>query len=294
VKVRFAVSVALGPPDPTHLAEVVTEAEALGFDTLWFSDVPSLPTTDPVLGVSLAAALTTRVKLGVNLIPFGSQPYVFARQVAQLDQFSRGRLLVTLVPGLDLPGERAALGVTGRHRGRMLDALIPDLRAWWAGEEVRSTPGVAPLRLAVLPRQDPLEIWLGGSGPEAVQRAGKMADGWLGSLVSPDRAGAIRARINDAADEAGRQIDPEHFGLSVGYARVATDIERAVRLRRPRPQSDEDLTEMIPVGAQALRDLFRRLVDRGLSKFVVRPIAPVDSWSDELAWLADTLLDLQN
>jgi len=127
-----------------------------------------------------------------------------------------------------------------------------------------------------------------------VQRAGKMADGWLGSLVSPDRAGAIRARINDAADEAGRQIDPEHFGLSVGYARVATDIERAVRLRRPRPQSDEDLTEMIPVGAQALRDLFRRLVDRGLSKFVVRPIAPVDSWSDELAWLADTLLDLQN
>ncbi len=293
VKVRFAVSVALGPPDPTQLAAVATEAESLGFDTLWFSDVPSLPTTDPVLGVSLAAAVTTKVKLGVNLIPFGYQPYVFARQVAQLDQFSRGRLLLTLVPGLDLPGERAALGVTGRHRGRILDALIPDLRAWWTGEEVRTSTGEPPLRLTVLPRQDPLEIWLGGSGPEAVQRAGRLADGWLGSLVSPDRAGAIRVRIAEAANEAGREIDPEHFGLSVGYARTPGDVERAVRVRRPRSKTNEELSEVIPVGAPALRDLVQRLVDQGLSKFVVRPIAPVDSWSDELAWLADTLLDLQ-
>jgi probable F420-dependent oxidoreductase len=293
VKVRFAVSVALGPPDPVQLAAVVTEAERLGFDSLWFSDVPSLPTTDPVLGVSLAAALTKRLKLGVNLIPFGYQPYVFARQVAQLDQFSGGRLLVTLVPGLDLPGERAALGVTGRHRGRMLDALIPDLRAWWAGDEVSVSPDEDRLRLAVRPRQDPLEIWLGGSGPEAVRRAGRLADGWLGSLVTPDRAGAIRDGINEAATEAGRVVDPEHFGLSIGYARVPADIDRAVRLRRPRRPAEGDLTEVIPVGADALRDLILRLVDQRLSKFVVRPIAPVESWSDELSWLADTLLELQ-
>jgi hypothetical protein len=32
----------------------------------------------------------------------------------------------------------------------------------------------------------------------------------------------------------------------------------------------------------------------GLSKFSVRRITPVRSWDDELAWLADALLDLQN
>ena len=294
VKVRFALSVAFGPPEPEHLASVVTEAEALGFDTLWFSDVPSLPTADPLLAVSMAAGLTRKVKLGVNLIPFGYQPFVLARQVAQLDQFTAGRLLVTLVPGLDLPGERAALGITGQHRGRLLDHLIPKYRAWWAGEEVSPAAGEPAVGLSVLPRQDPLEIWLGGSGPEAIQRAGRLADGWLGSLVSADRAGAIRSEINQAAEEAGRTIDPEHFGLSIGYAREAGDIDRAVRLRRPRRAGDGELTEVVPVGAESLRQLVQRLVDRGLSKFVVRSIAPVQSWGEEMSWLADTLLDLQS
>ena len=293
VKVRFALSVAFGPPEPEHLASVVTGAEALGFDTLWFSDVPSLPTADPLLSVALAAGLTQKVKLGVNLIPFGYQPFVLARQVAQLDRFTAGRLLVTLVPGLDLPGERAALGITGQHRGRLLDQLIPKYRAWWAGEEISPASGEPAVGLSVLPRQDPLEIWLGGSGPEAIQRAGRLSDGWLGSLVSADRAGAIRSDINQAAAEAGRTIDPEHFGLSIGYARQAGDIDRAVRLRRPRRAGDGELTEVVPVGAEALRDLVRRLVDGGLSKFVVRSIAPVQSWSEEMVWLADTLLDLQ-
>ena len=289
MKVRFAVSVALGPPDPDRLVGVVTSAEAIGFDTIWFSDVPSLPATEPVLGLSLAAALTRRVKLGVNLIPFGHQPYLFARQVAQLDRFCRGRLLLTLVPGLELPGERAALGVSGQHRGRLMDEVIPKLRAWWAGDEADG------LSLPVRPAQDPLEIWLGGQGPEAVRRAGRLADGWLGSLVSPDRAGAIRAEIQREAAGAGREIDPEHFGLSIGYAREPGDIERAVRLRRPRP-GDPELTEVVPVGAGALRSLVGKLVDQGLSKFVIRPVAPVESaaaWHGELEWLADTVLDLQ-
>jgi probable F420-dependent oxidoreductase len=309
VKVRFAVSAASGALYPDQLGSVVRQAEAAGFDTLWFSDVPTLPTTDPLLGVAFAAALTRRVKLGVNLIPFGHQPFVFARQVAQLDQLCSGRLLVTLVPGLDLPGERAGLGVSGRDRGRLLDAVVPQLRRWWAGQDVE-VDGVA-VALPVRPRQDPLEIWLGGSGPGAVRRAGRLADGWLGSLVSPDRAGAIRAAIEEEAGAAGRSIDPEHFGLSIAYARSPGDIGRAVRLRRARlsPASGtEDLSELVPVGRDALRSLVARLVEHGLSKFVVRPVAPLaleppgsaresersaTAWSDELAWLTDALLDLQ-
>jgi probable F420-dependent oxidoreductase len=290
----------MGAPDAEALAAVLSDLERLRFDTLWMSDVPSLPSTDPFTGVAFAAGLTTKLKLGANFIPFGRQPYLFAHQIAQLDRFTRGRLLVTLVPGLDLPGEREALGTSGRHRGRMMDDLIPQVRRLWAGEELEVDPSTGDeaavgLRLPVLPLQDPLEIWLGGSGPEAISRAGRLADGWLGSLVSPVRAGEIRKGIEAAAAEANRVVDPEHFGLSVGYARKPEDIDRAVRLRRPKGRdADTDLTELVPIGRDALRDLSLRLVDEGISKFVLRPIAAVESWTDELEWLADAVLDLQS
>ncbi len=296
MKVRFAVSVGLAAPDPVSFAPVVEQVEAAGFDTLWMSDVPSVPATDPSLGVAFAAARTRRLHLGINLIPFGSTPYLVAHRMAQLDRLAAGRLLITLVPGLDMPGEREVLGTAGLHRGRMMDELIPKLRSWWQGEPVDG------LALPVLPVQQPLEVWLGGSGPEAIGRAGRLADGWLGALVSPRRAGQIRAAIQAEAAAVGRSIDPEHFGMSIGYARRPEDVERAARLRplRPRrvvrPENVADPSELVPVGAEALRRLTTQLVEEGLSKFVVRPLVPVESpeeWSEELAWLGDTVLDLQ-
>jgi alkanesulfonate monooxygenase SsuD/methylene tetrahydromethanopterin reductase-like flavin-dependent oxidoreductase (luciferase family) len=279
VKVRFALSVGLGPPDPERLGSIGATAEAKGFDTLWLSDVPQLPSTEPTMAAAYLAARTDRVRLGVNFIPFGSTPFLVAHRLAQLDRLTGGRLLITLVPGLD-----------DQYPGRMMDEVIPELRDLW------STPG----RLPVAPMQDPLEIWLGGAGPKAVARAGKLADGWLGSLFSPRRAGEIRAGIQAEAAAAGRVIDPEHFGLSIGYARDEASLEEAARTRlrviRPRrPDLDPgvDPADLVPVGTDALRRLISQLIDEGLSKFVVRPVGPVDDWDLELDWLAGALLDLQ-
>lgn len=284
MKVRFAVSLGAGAPDLDRLAGSLSEAERLGFDTVWFSDIPLMGSADPALAVAVAAATTSRVKIGANFVPFGHAPYLFARTLAHLDRLTSGRLLVTLVPGIDQPGEREALGIAGANRGDLLDELIPALRVLWSGG--------GDIPLAVGPVQDPLEIWLGGSGPLAIQRAGRLGDGWLGSLVSPDRAKAITDGIVAAAGEAGRVVDPEHFGLSIAYAREAGDFASAVRLRsRSRPEAD--LGEIVPVGRRALRDLLGRYVDAGLSKFVLRRVCPVESWQDELRWMADAVLDLQ-
>lgn len=292
MKIRFAVSVGLGPPDPEALADAAAAAEGRGFDTLWLSDLPSLPSTEPGIGVAFLAAATRRVHLGANFIPFGMQPYVLAHRLAQLDRLCEGRLLVTLVPGLDLPGERAALGTEGRHRGRMIEEVVPQLRQLWTGGT--TSEGA---RLPVLPVQEPLEVWLGGSGPDAIGRAGRVADGWLGALVSPPMAGRVRRSIEAEADRVGRSIDPEHFGLSIGYARTPEDLERGARLRPPRRlREDVDPAELVPVGVSALRGLIGRLVDEGLSKFVIRPLAPpasTEAWSKELDRLAEAVLDLQ-
>jgi probable F420-dependent oxidoreductase len=292
VKIRFAISPGFGPPDLDVFAAMVDRAEALGFDGLWFSDLPIIPSLDPFLAVAFAASRTSRLKLGTNLVPFGYEGFVFARQVAQLDRVTGGRLLVTLVPGLDQPGERAALGIGAAHRGRLLDGRIPQLRGWLAGDAI-APDGETAVALPVLPVQDPLEIWLGGSGPQAVARAGQLADGWLGSLMPPQQAASIRERIDQAATDAGRAIDPEHFGLSIAYARDGDALMFAPRRPTGTRRGDDGPGEPVPVGRDALRSLIARLTDSGMSKFVVRPASTVTAWPDELDWLADTLLDLQ-
>ena len=295
----MAASVGTGPPDPSVFADVLDQAEGLGFDTVWMADLPSLPATEPGAGIAFAAGRTTRTRLGANVIPFGARPYVVAHRLAQLDQLTGGRLLLTFVPGIDLPDERAALGTAGRHRGRMMEQLVPLLRRWWGGEEAASSEEEPPVRLPVLPRQQPLEVWLAGTGPDAVGRAGRVADGWLGAFLAPRFAGEVRRAIEEEAAAVGRRIDPEHFGMSLAYARVEDDLERAGGLRahlRRLPRRDSERAGPVPVGAPALRRLLGEHIEEGVSKFVLRPLAPPSTsaeWADGLTWLADAVLDLQ-
>ena len=81
------------------------------------------------------------MKLGANVVPLGRNPYVLARQLAQLDRQSDGRLLLSFVPGLDQPGERAALGVATGDRWAAVERQVDLARRWWAGEAVDGEDG---------------------------------------------------------------------------------------------------------------------------------------------------------
>ena len=294
MKVRFAV----GPGGflaEERLGSWVEQVERLGFDGIWLSDVPVSPVLDPLVGLAYAAATTSRLRLGANLVPLGRHPYLLAKQLAEIDRLSQGRLLLSMVPGLGQPAERETLGTTGHDRGILLEEAIALMRRWWAGEAVDhhdSRWQFSDLGPACRPWQDPLEVWLGGIGPKALARAGRIADGWLGAAVTPTEAGQARQRIEAAASAAGRQIDPEHFGLSIGYAVTAPDdaVLAGLRVRRP----DADPRQLVPAGRSALRSHVLALIDEGLSKFVVRPTgAPGTDAIDGLDWLADAVLDLQ-
>jgi probable F420-dependent oxidoreductase len=293
MKVRIAIAPG-GGFDAASYIGLIDGLERLGFDTVWLSDVPLAPTIDPIVGLGVAAGRTRRLKLGANVVPLGRNPLLLAKELTQLDHLSGGRVLLSLVPGLDQPGERETLGFNG-NRGAYLDAVIDVLRRLWSGEQVDernewfTIPG---LRLASTPLQTPLEIWLGGQGPAALARAGRLSDGWLGATVTPSEAAVAVGRINEAAAAVGRTIDHEHFGLSLAYSRtpLADSTVAALRARRP----DGDLTDIVPVGGGAIVDLLGRLTEVGLSKFVLRPLntQPID-WDDELGWLAEHVLPLQ-
>ena len=295
MKVRFAVAPGGFAFDAPRFVELVEQLEALDFDTLWLSDIPMGPSIDPVVGLGYAAAASKRLKLGANLVPFGRNPMILAKTLAQLDQLSGGRILLSLVPGIDQPNERLALGIGSRNRWRLIEEIIPLLRAWWSGEPVsHQLEGFVfdDVRVDPLPVQQPLEIWLGGNGPQALDRIGRLADGWLGAAVTPTEAGEACRTIQRVADAAGRTVPADHFGMSLGYGHTEPDGQMYASLRKRRP--DVDPRELLPVGASELRDLVRRYVDNGVTKFVVRPNVAPDSWEPALHYIADTLFDLQN
>ena len=290
VKVRFAVSVAPTTADPIVYVRL---AEQLGFDSIWLSDLPMMAASDPLVALAALAAGTERIHLGVNLVPFGRNPMLLARQLAQIDQISGGRLLVTIVPGIDQPGERAALGTGTGDRGPLMEAVVELMRRWWRGEAVTHHSerfGVDEVVVEPRPVQDPLEIWFGGHGPKALDRVGRLGDGWLTAGIDPETAGRARQTIERAAAEHGRTVDPEHFGISLPVARQA--LTEAARQQMEALYPGRRAEDLLPVGAEGVGDHLARHRGAGLSKFVLRLSDPTDA-DDDLRWLAEVVLPLQ-
>ena len=255
------IGVAIGALPLDRFGAVVDELDALGFDSIWLPESFQRGGVDPLVGLAFAAARVSRLKLGTHLVAPGRNPYVLARELAQLDQLSGGRLLLTFVAGLDEPAERAAQGVPAGDRTVWFDHHLDRIRAWWAGEEVDG------LTLDCRPRQQPLEVWLGGKAHRSLVRAGRMSDGWLAGRTTVEEAVGAKDVIERAAADAGRVISPEHFGGNLVYSWDG---------------------ELPP-----LREQIARWVDAGFSKLVVRPTAPPDEWGPELRRLADDVLHLQ-
>src|SRR5262244_1410709 len=292
MKIRIGVGAAGASASTESLAELVTGLDDLGFDSLWLSEVLTGPVIDPIVGLAWAAASNPRLKVGTTMLLPGRNVIRLAKQLASLDVLCRGRLLVTLVPGLTYAPEREAIGVEPKRRGAVIDEALPLLRRLWAGETM-SHEGAAGnfqnVKLSPLPVQQPLEVWLGGTVPAALERCGRLSDGWLPSLCTPEEAAAGRVVIEEAAAKAERSISPEHFGVSLGYARDPLDPATARVMAARRPRS----LELTPVGLPAVRQLIERFIAVGFSKFVLRPVVPPASWREELQTLAAAVGDLQ-
>jgi probable F420-dependent oxidoreductase len=287
MKIRIGTNLGIDQEtDPGLFSEAVAAMESLGFDSLWLAELVSRPSPDPIVGLTFAAARTSRLKLGTGVLVLpGRNPAVVAKQLASLDRLSDGRLLVAFGLGLPDPGERAAFPVTRGTRGEAFDAAFDVVRRYLAGEDV---DGVT---IRPAPVQQPLDLWVGGIAPGALVRAGRKADGWLPSLLTPEEAADGRRVIEAEAQRAGRRIDPEHFGASLAYG--DGDIPDILRAQIARRRPGVDPARLVP---KTLDDAVRRVeefIAVGISKFVVRPAGPPRSWPAELEAMAEALLPLQ-
>jgi probable F420-dependent oxidoreductase len=291
--VRIGVSLgAAGVPGEFEAA--VELLEAAGIDSLWLPENVYGPAVEPFTGMTFALAKTTRLKAGsgISVLP-GRHPVLVAKQLASLAGLAPGRVLPVFGLQPAQPAERVLFPVPPGQRGAVFDEALTLLRLMLTGEEVTfhgSFFSVEGASLGPLPAK-PLDIWLGGSAPAGLRRVGRLADGWLGSLLTPAEARDAVATINAAAEQAGRQVDQDHFGtsLAVAFGGIPDALAASIRRRRP----DADPAVLIADGWAGARDMISALADVGLSKFVVRPATPPRSLEDFIAGFTRELMPLQ-
>jgi alkanesulfonate monooxygenase SsuD/methylene tetrahydromethanopterin reductase-like flavin-dependent oxidoreductase (luciferase family) len=161
---------------------------------------------DPLLQLAQAAVVSPRLTLGTNvyLLPL-RHPGPTAKQVASLDHLCEGRLIFGVGVGGEFPKEFAVAGVPRDERGARLSAVIPLLRQLWSGEPV-SYAGKYFGAFSDVAMQPPARqaggppIWCGGRADAALARAGRLADGWISYVVTPEQYRAALAKIEAAAE----------------------------------------------------------------------------------------------
>jgi probable F420-dependent oxidoreductase len=217
------VRIGLGAPvsgawaTPETLAAFAARAEELGYDSLWTFqrllvgvddqlDAVYQSVLDPLLALTFAAAHTNRIRLGVALVnlPFISPAYL-AKQAATLDVLSHGRLDLGLGTGWSRT-EFAATGADRARRGARAEEYVRVLRTLWTDDPARFDGEfytVPPARMAPRPVQPGgPPILLGGVVRPALERAGRLAAGWMSrSATDLDRIGEDIAVVRAAAPD---------------------------------------------------------------------------------------------
>jgi probable F420-dependent oxidoreductase len=293
VKVRIGIALG-GAGGATGFGRAVDRLEASGIDSLWLPEMVFGPLMEPFVGMTYALARTARLKVGtgVAVLP-GRHPVLVAKQLSSLAGLAPGRVLPVF--GLK-PARRAELplfGVPAGRRAAVFDESLELLRRLLSQETVTFSGEFFAVEAASVgpPPARPLDIWLGGSAPGALRRVGRLGDGWLASFLTPAEARDGRAAIQAAASEAGREVDPEHFGISlaVGPDGFAAPLIEAVRQRRP----EVNPASLAAGSWAAARAMIEEYVAAGLSKFVIRSAGEPGSLDRFLDDFATELMPLQ-
>ena len=273
--------------EPTRAT--VDGLEAADVDSLWVGGHVASTNPAPEATVQLArlAALTERVRIGtaVLLLPL-YPPAIIAKQVADLDRLTGGRVSLGVGVGGEYPAEFRACGVPLAERGRRTDEAIGVLRALWTGapqtlagphfpmEDVRIHPP------PVQPGGPP--VLVAGRKEAAMRRAARLGDGWMPYLYSARRYAESVARIRAIAAETGRRLDRFEWCafvfVNVHPDRDTARAETAAMLGATYRQDVESFVDRVAVAGTADDVVagLRAFVDAGAEHLVLTPASRTD------------------
>ncbi len=293
-------------PRIDDLVDLVRLVDDSGYDLLWVGDHISFPVAilDPFLQLAQAAVISRRLLLGTSvlLLPL-RHPTPVAKQVSTLDHLTEGRFILGVGVGGEFPREYAACDVPPNERGARLAEGVAVLRKFFSGQPVShhgkfygpfvDVPMSPPPRQAGGP-----PIWFAGRKEAALRRIGRLGDGYLSYVVTPEMYSAALQAISEAAERAGRSS--ASFGTGhLLFARLDRTYEaalnRATETLSVRYAMDfrKAAERYCALGTpQMVAERIRAFHAAGVRHVVLDLLGPYEQKAEQIAWFARDALPL--
>ena len=262
--------------DADRVRSFARNAAELGFDGVFAADhlhqpgSPEGPVLEAFAVLATVAAENPSLTVGTLVARVGVRhPSMLAKMAAATDDLAASGSILGLGSGDEESGaEDASVGLPPiDDRYALLSETIGALkdlfagRGWEGGEHTPEIPG--PL-LPAPSRPGGPPIWVGGAADELVRMAARLADGWNGWGMDPDRFAMKAAMLTDAAD--GRTVEATWGGLIA----VGEDVKEAEALAETRR-----MKELPPVwtgSVEQLRSWAARMREGGATWFITGPV----------------------
>ena len=251
-ELEFGISV-----DPTAAAaaaarELARRADAAGLDLVAVQDHPYVDRfldTWTLMATVLAETERIRVFPDVANLPL-RPPAMLAKAAASLDVLSGGRFELGIGAGSSWDAI-AAMGGPRRSARESVEALeeaIAIVRLFWSGERGARFEGryyaIKGLHPGPPPTH-PIAVWVGAYRPRMLNVTGRLGDGWIPSLryAPPERIPALRRRVDEGVEEAGRR--PADVRRMYNVSGAITDGASRGLLQGPPSQWVEELAGFV-------------------------------------------------
>jgi probable F420-dependent oxidoreductase len=238
---------------PERIAAHVRAAEDLGYESAWIGEHLILPVTseskypyspdgrfpapsdvpfhDPMLALTYAAALTSKIRLatGIFVVPLRNA-FTTAKAVASLDVLSGGRVIFGVGVGW-WAEEFATVGAPFKDRALRTREYLELMKELWTSDEPvyhGQTVAVEGVRFYPKPLQKPYPpIVVGGTSEIALKRTVRYGDGWYGIARSLEEARTLIGRLRELELSANRARPVEiTLSLRTGHPITLDDVKR--------------------------------------------------------------------
>jgi len=256
--------------------ERVVAAREAGLDSLFVGDHHATPVpyyqNVPMLG-RLLAEWGDRPFGALYLLPLWN-PVLVAEQVGTLATLASGRFILPCAVGGG-SGQFAAMGVPMRERGARFEAGLDIVRRLLAGEAV-TAGGPYPLdgvRVSPVP-PEPVEVWIGGTAPPAVDRAARLGDGFLANAdLTPPQARAVLELYREGCATHGRRPTAVAIRRDIHVGADDADAERVAGPVVAGGYRAFNPSACTYGGVETVAAAFREYAEMGYTDVIIRHLA---------------------